>query len=84
MEQGCFTDLSVSIYRQLYKEFLSMIIKIRKPNVQQPNGYSREQGIKNGHKVRRQSISQERGVRLSSFVIRGMFTEGDSCMCFIL
>ena len=37
MEQGCFTDLSVSIYRQLYKEFLSTMIKIRKPNVQHGN-----------------------------------------------
>ena len=79
MEQGCFNDLSVSIHRLLYKEFLSTMIKIRKPNVQQP--LPREQGINNGHKVRRQSISQERGSRLSSFVIRRMFTEGDSCMC---
>ena len=44
----------------LYKEFLLTMIKIRKPNVQQP--LSREQGINNGHKVRRQSISQERGL----------------------
>ena len=29
------------------------------------------------HKVRRQSISQERGARLSSFVIKRMFTKGD-------
>ena len=79
MEQGCFNDLSVSIYRLLYKEFLSKMIKIRKPKVQQP--LSREQGINNGDKVRRQPISQERGSRLSSFVIRRMFTEGDSCMC---
>ena len=59
VEQGCFHDLSVSIYRLLYKEFLLTMIKIRKPNVQQP--LSRKQGISNGHKVRRQSISQERG-----------------------
>ena len=59
VEQGCFHDLFVSIYRLLYKEFLSRMIKIRKPNVQQP--LSREQGINNGHNVRRQSISQERG-----------------------
>ena len=76
MEQRCFNDLSVSIYRLLYKKFLSAVIKIRKPNIQQP--LPREQGINNGHKVRRQSISQERGSRLSSFVIRRMFTEGDS------
>ena len=31
-----------------------------------------------GHKVRRQSISQERGSRLSSFVVKRMFTKGDS------
>ena len=36
MEQRCFNDLSVSIYRLLYKKFLSIMIKIRKPNVQQP------------------------------------------------
>ena len=59
MEQKCFNDLSVSIYRLLYKEFLLTMIKIRQPNIQQP--LSREQGISNGHKVRRQSISQERG-----------------------
>ena len=34
------------------------MIKIRKPNVQQL--LPREQGINNGHKVTRQSISQER------------------------
>ena len=33
-----------------------------------------------GHKVRRQSISQERGSRLSSFVINRMFTIGDSSL----
>ena len=60
VEQGCFNDLSVSIYRLLYKECLLTMIKIRKPNVQHP--LSREKGINNGHKVRRQSISQERGL----------------------
>ena len=30
MEQRCFNDLSVSIYRLLYKEFLLTVIKIRK------------------------------------------------------
>ena len=78
MEQGCFSDLSVNIYRLLYKEFLSTMIKIRKPNVQQP--LPREQGINNGQKVRRQSLSQERGLWLSSFAVRRMFTEGESCM----
>ena len=53
MEQRCFNDLSVSIYRLLYKKFLSTMIKIRKPNVQQP--LPRERGINNGHKVRKQS-----------------------------
>ena len=32
------------------------------------------------HKVRRQSISQEKGSRLSSFVIKRMFTKGDSSL----
>ena len=54
MEQKCF-NISVSIYRLLCKKFLSIMIKIRIPNVQQP--LPREQGINNGHKVRRQSIS---------------------------
>ena len=78
MEQRCFNDLSVSIYRLLYKKFLSTMIKIRKPNVQQP--LPREQGINNGHKIRRPSTPQERGSRLSSFVVRRMFTEGDSSL----
>ena len=33
-----------------------------------------------GPKVRRQSISQERGSRLSSFVIKRMFTKRDSSL----
>ena len=33
MEQRCFTDLSVSIYKLSYKKFLSTTIKIGKPNV---------------------------------------------------
>ena len=82
VEQECFNDLSVSIYRLIYKEFLSTMIKIRKPNVQQR--LPREQGINNGHKIRRQSISQERGSRLSSFVIKRMFTKGDSTLYHIM
>ena len=78
MEQRCFNDVSVSMCRLLYKKFLSTMIKIRKPNVQQP--LPTEQEINNGHKVRRQSMSQERGSRLSSFVVRRMFTEGDSSL----
>ena len=31
----------------------------------------------NSHKVRRQSISPERGARLSIFVVKRMFTKGD-------
>ena len=58
------------------------MIKIRKPNVQQLS--PREQGINDGHKVRRQSISQERGSRLSSFVIKRMFTKGDSSLSHIM
>ena len=75
MEQRCFNDLLLCICRLLYKEFLSTIIKIRKLNVQQP--LPREQGINDGHKVKRQSISQEIGLRQSSFVIKRLFTEGD-------
>ena len=43
MEQKCFNDLSVSIYRLLYKEFLLTMIKIRIPNIQQL--LPREQGL---------------------------------------
>ena len=82
MEQRCFDDLSVSIYRLLYKKFLSTMIKIRKPNIQQP--LPREEGINIGHKVRSQSISQERGSRRSSFVVKRMFTEGDSSLSHIM
>ena len=78
MEQRCFSDLSVSIYRLLCKKFLLTVIKIRKPNVQQP--LPRGQETNSGQKFRRQSISQERGSRLSSFVVRRMFTEGDSSL----
>ena len=63
-------------------KFLSTVIKIRKPNIQQP--LPREQGINNGHKVRRQPISQERGWRLSSFVVKRMFTKGDSSLSHIM
>ena len=82
VEEGGFNDLSVSIYRLLYKKFLSTMIKVRKPKVQQP--LPREQGINNGHKVRKQSISPERGSRLSSFVVRRMFTEVDSCLSHLM
>ena len=78
MEQRCFIDFSVSIERLWYKKFLSTVLKIRKPNVQQQS--PREQGFNNGHKVRRQSTSQERGSRLSSFVVKRMFTKGDSSL----
>ena len=61
-----------------YKKFLTTMIKIRKPNIQQP--LPREHGINNGHKVRRQSISQERGSRLSSFVLKRKFTKRDSSL----
>ena len=33
MEQRCLNDLSLSIYRLLFKKFLSTMIKIRKPNI---------------------------------------------------
>ena len=82
MEQRCFNDLSVIIYRLWYKKFLSTMIKIRKPNIQQP--LPREQGVNNGHKTWRQSISQERGSRLSSFVVKRMFTKGDSSLSHIM
>ena len=58
------------------------MVKIRKPNVQQL--LPREQEINNGHKVRRQSVSQEWGSRLSSFVINRIFTKGDSSVCHIM
>ena len=50
--------------------------------MQQP--LPREEGINIGHKVRSQSISQERGSRRSSFVVKRMFTEGDSSLSHIM
>ena len=42
------------------------------------NSYQGNKGRANvSHKVRRQSVSQERGTRLSSFVLKRMFTKGD-------
>ena len=82
MEPRCFNDLSVRIYRLLYKNFLLTMIKIRKANVQPL--LPREQGIRNGHKVRRQSTSQERGSRRGSLVIKRMFTERDSSLSHIM
>ena len=78
MEQRCFNEFSVSIYKLWYKKFLTTMIKIRKPSIQQP--LPREQGLNNCHKVRRPSISQEIGLRLSSFVVKRMFTKGDSSL----
>ena len=75
MEQRCFNDFPLSMYRLPYKKLLSGMIEIRKPNAQQP--LPREQGGNVSHKVRTQSISQERGTRLSSFVLKRMFTKGD-------
>ena len=49
---------------------------------QQP--LAREQGINKGHQARRLSISQERGSRLSTFVVKRMFTEGDSSLSHIM
>ena len=35
MEQRCFNDFSMGVYRLWYKKLLSGMIEIRKPNVQQ-------------------------------------------------
>ena len=43
MEQRCFNDFSMSIYRLWYKKLLSGMIEIRKPNVQQP--LPKDQGV---------------------------------------
>ena len=51
MQQRCFNDLSVSIYRLLNKKFLSTMIKIRKPNVQQPLPRERERDVKSLSRV---------------------------------
>ena len=74
MEQRCFNDFSMSIYRLWYKKLLLGKIEIRKPNYS--NCYQGNRGDVS-HKVRRQSISQERGMRLSSFVLKRVFTKGD-------
>ena len=51
------------------------MIEIRKPNVQKPLTKGTRGNV--SHKVRTQSVSQERGMRLSSFVLKRMFTKGD-------
>ena len=43
MEQRCFNDFSMSIYRLQYKKLLSGMKEIRKPKVQQL--LAREQGV---------------------------------------
>ena len=73
MEQRCFNDFPMSIYRLWYKKLLLGKIEIRKPNYS--NCYQGNRGNVS-HKVRRQSISQERRTRLSSFVLKRMFTKG--------
>ena len=68
----------LSIYRLWYKKLLSGMIRDQKTK--------RTATITKGtrgnvsHKVRRQSISQEKGSRLSSFVLKRMFTKGDSSL----
>ena len=74
MEQRCFNDFSMSIYRLWYKKLLSGMIDIRKSNTATVTKRTRSNV---SHKVRRQSISQERGTRLSGFVLKRMFTRGD-------
>ena len=43
MEQRCFNDFSMTIYRLWYKKLLSGMTEIRKPKVQQ--SLPREQGV---------------------------------------
>ena len=43
MEQRCFNDFPMSIYRLWHKKLLLGMTEIRKPNVQQP--LPREQGV---------------------------------------
>ena len=42
------------------------------------------EGTRGNVRVRRQSISQERGARLNSFVIKRMFTKGDPSLPHIM
>ena len=77
MEQRCFNNFSVSISAGVQEVSFD---------------YDKDQKTKctvtitkgtrddDGHKVRRQSISQERGSRLNNFVIKRMFTKGDSSL----
>lgn len=43
MEQRCFNDFSMSIYRLQYKKLLSGMIEFSKPNILQR--FPREQGV---------------------------------------
>ena len=75
MEQRCFNDFSMSIYRMWYKKLLLGMIEIRKPKRTATVTKGTRGNV--SHKVRTQCISQERGRRLSSFVLKRMFTKGD-------
>ena len=75
MEQRCFNDFSMSIYRMWYKKLLLGMIEIRKPKRTATVTKGTRGNV--SHKVRRPSISRESGRRLSSFVLKRMFTKGD-------
>ena len=77
MEQRCFNDFSVSIQAVVQEvSFINDKHQKTKRIVIVTKGTRDD----DGQKVRRQSISQERGSRLSSFVIKRMFTKGDSSL----
>ena len=65
----------MSIFRLWYKKLLSGMIEIRK--TKRTATVTRGARGNVSHEVRRQSISQERGTRLSSFVLKRMFTKVD-------
>ena len=74
MEQRCFNDFSISIYKLWYKKLLS---EVRDQKTKRTATVTKGTRGNVSHKVRRQSISQERGRRLNSFVLKRMFTKGD-------
>ena len=74
MKQRCFNDFSMSIYRLQYKKLLS---GMRDKKTKRTATMTKGTRGNVSHKVRTQSISQERGTRLSSFVLKRMFTKGD-------
>ena len=80
MEQRCFNDFSVSIYSLYIYSF----VNDKYQKIKRTVTVTKRTRDDDGHKVRRQSVSQERGLRLSSFIVKRMFPKGDSSLSYTM